>query len=245
MGKVRIPLFAHRGVSGRFPENTMEAFEASRRAGVSGIELDVQLTKDGTVVIIHDETVNCTTNGHGYVKDLTDQEIFKLDAGSWFHLNFSGAKIPTLEEFFSWAVQENNQLIINIELKNDVVNYKGLEEKVIALIEQYDLEDRIILSSFNWESLRKVRDLKPVIEIALLVKGINEEAIAEAKALYAKALHTEISFARSEYGKIACEEGLLLRIYTINDGRDIQSLPVEVDCIMTDFPERFTFKQSI
>jgi len=226
-------------VSGHFPENTMEAFEASRKAGVSGVELDVQLTQDGTVVIIHDEKVDRTTNGHGYVKDLTDQEIFTLDAGGWFHPDYSGAKIPTLEEFFSWAVQENNQLIINIELKNDIVDYKGLEEKVISLIEKYHLEDRIILSSFNWESLRKVRNLKPAIDIALLVKGIQEKAITAAKALHAKALHTEISFARSKYGKIACEEGLLLRIYTINDGIDIQSLSLKVDCIMTDFPERF------
>src|SRR5690554_3040227 len=119
-------IYAHRGSSGTYPENTMEAFEAALQEGADGIELDIQLTKDGVPVIIHDETVDRTTDGKGWVKDFTFEELQRLDAGSSFHTDYKGATIPSFEEFLQWF--SKTDLLLNVELKSGVVRYPNIEE---------------------------------------------------------------------------------------------------------------------
>ncbi|UOE55845.1 glycerophosphodiester phosphodiesterase [Bacillus sp. CMF12] len=236
----RAKVFAHRGVSGHFPENTMAAFQAALEAGADGIELDVQMAKDGKLVIIHDETVDRTTGGTGYIKDMTLEEILRLDAGSWFGDVNAGETIPDLEQLFQWAVMDGNKLLINIELKNDLIEYPGMEEKVIDLILKYGLEQRVIISSFNAESLKRVRDLNATLQTGYLIEGIPENTLEMAKKIGANSIHCEEGFALSEFGRKAKEAGFPLRVYTINDetrSRFLNKAGVEV--IMTDFPERF------
>src|SRR5690606_26780882 len=108
-----------------------------------GIELDVQMTKDHKLVVIHDETVNRTTDGRGWVKDFTLEKIKKLDASSKFKGKYGFCEIPTLEEVFEWA--KTNRLHINVELKNGLIPYKNLEEKTLELIKKYRLEERVVL----------------------------------------------------------------------------------------------------
>lgn len=236
----RPAIFAHRGASGTHPENTMAAFEAAVRLGADGIELDVQMTKDGEIVIIHDETVNRTTNGKGAIERMTYTEIAELDAGSWFHPKFAGEKILTLDEFLTWATGNNMQ--INIELKTNKVPYHGIEQKVLELIDIYNMRGRVIISSFNPNSIGRVIELDPYIAVASLVWRIPREAVAVAKKLGLTAMHTQVSFALSEYGREAIDSGMMLRLYTINDVKEwnrVKRSSVPVEAIITDFPERF------
>ncbi|MBT2688895.1 glycerophosphodiester phosphodiesterase [Bacillus sp. ISL-47] len=233
-------IFAHRGVSGHYPENTMAAFQAALEAGADGIELDVQIAKDGKLVIIHDETVDRTTNGTGCIKDLTYDEIMQLDAGGWFAAANAGETIPELETVFQWAIRDGNGLMINVELKNDRIEYQGLEEKVIELIQRYGLEDRVILSSFNAESLKRVREVHPALQTGYLITGVPEDAMRVAKKIGADSIHCEEAFALSEYGREARRAGFPLRVYTVNDETRSDFLAkAGVEVIMTDFPERF------
>ncbi|WP_046175906.1 glycerophosphodiester phosphodiesterase [Domibacillus indicus] len=233
-------IFAHRGASGTHPENTMAAFYAAVEKGADGIELDVQMTRDGEIVIIHDELVNRTTDGAGAIERMTVEEVKELDAGSWFSSSFKGEKIPTLDEFFTWA--SGNSLQINIELKTNKVPYHGIEKKVLDLIEHFDMRGRVVISSFNFDSIKRVIELDPYIAVAGLVWKIKRDALARAKDLGLTALHTQASFALSRYGKEAVENGMLLRLYTINEIKEwerIKASGIPVEAIITDYPEVF------
>lgn len=234
-------IFAHRGASGTHPENTMAAFRAAAEKGADGIELDVQMTHDGEIVIIHDETVNRTTNGRGMIEKMKMDEVAKLDAGSWFSPLFAGEKIPTLHELLAWAA--GNDLQINIELKTNKVPYHGIEKQVLDLIEFYNMRGRVVISSFNFDSIKRVIELDPYIAVAGLIWKIRRDALSKAKDLGVTALHTQASFALSSYGREAVDSGMLLRLYTINDPKEwlrIKSSGVPIEALITDFPERFS-----
>ena len=156
---------AHRGFSGKYPENTLLAFQKGIEAGADGFEFDTHLTKDGEIVIIHDERLDRTTNVQGFVKDYTLEELRKVDASKPFpECGFCG--IPTLREYFELI--RGRDLITNIELKNGIFWYEGMEEKVIAMIREYGLEERVILSSFNHRSVMKCKASAPEIRCGFL-----------------------------------------------------------------------------
>ena len=146
-------IWAHRGCSYAWPENTLQAFEAACKYNITGIELDIQLTKDNKMVVIHDETVDRTTNGTGKVKDFTLAEIKKLKIAT--HPGFLGIKkytqIPTIEEVFDLLKPhcQKKGLLINIELKNSRERYDGMEDMILALVKEQGLEKNIVYSSFN------------------------------------------------------------------------------------------------
>ena len=144
-------VFAHRGYSGKYPENTMLAFREAEKTGADGIELDVQLTKDGEIVIIHDETLERTTTGTGWVKDHTLAELKALDASIIKGTAYSPERIPTLEEYCRWV--KDTKLVTNIELKTSIVYYPEIEEKTAEMVKAFGLEDRMIFSSFNHLSI--------------------------------------------------------------------------------------------
>lgn len=197
-GKAKI--WAHRGCSMRYPENTLLAFEqAAKLNGITGIELDVQLTKDGEMVVIHDETLDRTTTGSGAVVEYTLSEIksFAITPSgkdeTYRDENGRTLTVPTLEEVFVCLKPycEKNGLKINIELKNSVVRYEGMEEKVLALVEKYELEENIVYSSFNHESVGLVKKLNPNAKTGTL-SGDMIECIAGAEKYHADALHPSI-----------------------------------------------------
>ena len=142
-------IFAHRCSKCNRPENTLAAFQDALRGKADGIELDVHLTKDDQLVVIHDEKVNRTTSGKGRVRDLRLAELKQLDAGSWFDRQFKGEAIPTLKEVLKLLNNENFTGFLNIELKTDIINYPGIEEKVVELIAQETLPFTIIYSSLT------------------------------------------------------------------------------------------------
>ena len=161
-------VYAHRGYSGKYPENTMLAFRKAAETGCDGIEMDVQLTKDGEVVIIHDERIDRTTDGTGFVRDYTLEELRKFNAGAIKGDACGFEPIPTLEEYCRWAKDQN--LVTNIEIKSGVYYYAELEEKTLALVRKYGLEKKIIFSSFNHTSIALLRRLAPEIPCGALVE---------------------------------------------------------------------------
>jgi len=152
--------FAHRGYCAKYPENTLLSFAKALETGCDGIELDTHLSADGAVVVCHDEAVDRTTNGKGLIKDMTLAQLKALDAGR-------GERIPTLDEYFDLV--EKTPVVTNIELKNSVFRYEGMEEKVIAMIRKRGLENRIIFSSFNHYSILQCKALAPEIRCGFLV----------------------------------------------------------------------------
>jgi glycerophosphoryl diester phosphodiesterase len=119
--------YAHRGASGNYPENTMLSFQKALELGASGIETDVQMTSDGKLVLIHDERVDRTTDGVGFVKDYTYSELNKLDAGSWLSSDYANEKIPNFEGFLEFI--KNTKLLLNLEIKSNIIQYPGIEKK--------------------------------------------------------------------------------------------------------------------
>jgi glycerophosphoryl diester phosphodiesterase len=233
-------IYAHRGFSGKYPENTMLAFQKAYEVGADGIELDVQMTKDEEIVVIHDERVDRTTNGIGYVKDFLYKQLRLLDAGSWFHDRFARQRIPALMEVLEWVQDLDKEIMINIELKNNAIDYPHLEEKVLKMIGQFQLEKQVILSSFNISSMLKARRLHPVIEIGTLFEGVNESAVPSAKLVNAQAIHGDLPFVLSSEGKKAAAQGMKLRVYTVNDAKVASMLRnKEISALMTDFPNEF------
>ncbi|MGM9927381.1 MAG: glycerophosphodiester phosphodiesterase [Bacillus sp. (in: firmicutes)] len=228
-------IFAHRGSSSTHPENTMSAFLEAEYVGADGIELDVQLSKDGEIVVIHDEKVNRTTNGKGFVRDLTLQQLKALNASYTFKMN--GAQIPTLEEVFSMLL--HSHMLVNIELKNSVFEYPGLEEKVIRLIHKYHFQNRVILSSFNHASLVRCFRLDPQIETAPLYRDGLYKPWVYAKAIGAMGIHPNIKVAPDKVIKNALQEGIAVRPYTINDEKKMKALfAINCSAIITDFPAK-------
>lgn len=160
-------IWAHRGCSHRYPENTITAFaRAVQIDNLAGIELDIQMTKDGEIVVIHDERVDRTTDGVGYVKDFTYAQIRKLAIEAE-----SGRKekIPSILDVFDLMQDKMEQgLMLNIELKNSKVLYKGMEEKILELITCRGLQKQIVYSSFNIESMEKLKKIHSDVSIGIL-----------------------------------------------------------------------------
>lgn len=161
-------VFGHRGASKHAPENTLGAFRLAMETGADGVEMDLQLSRDGQVVVMHDGRVDRTTNGSGRLSDLTLEEIRRLDAGSWFGPAFSAEKVPALEGVFQ---KLGNKPIYDLEIKNFRTPNNGLERKVIDLIRRFGLESRVMLSSFNPQSIRIFRRELPEAPAMLLLLG--------------------------------------------------------------------------
>ena len=166
-------IFAHRGSKGTHPENTLASFREAVLVGSDGIELDVHLTKDGQLVVVHDETVDRTTNGTGEIRNLTLAEIKAMDAGSWFKNDFAGEKIPTLDEVLHLLKELNFNGQLNIELKTDIIQYEGLVEKCLALQVTESWPFAIVYSSFNPYTLVELKKMKPNQEIGLLFESVE------------------------------------------------------------------------
>ncbi|MBV7507259.1 glycerophosphodiester phosphodiesterase [Bacillus sp. sid0103] len=225
-------IFAHRGYSASFAENTLRAFIEAANAGADGLELDVQLTKDGEIVVIHDEKVDRTTDGKGFVKDFLYKDLRKLNANKKDNII---EPIPALTEVFEWLT--TNKLLCNIELKNGLFPYKGMEEKIIKLIYKYQLVDRIIISSFNHYSIVYSFRLAPEIETApLFLEGIYMPWVY-SKAIHAKGIHPKYSTISDEVILKTIDNGIAVRPYTVNNEVDLRRL-FNINCtaLITDDP---------
>lgn len=214
----------------------MAAFRKCLELGATGIETDVQMTKDGSLVLIHDETLNRTTNGSGYVKDKTLAEILEVDAGSWFDPEFKNERIPVLEDLLD--LLQGRDTILNIELKNGIVLYPGMEEKVIAAVRDFNMSDRVIFSSFNHYSLACCKSLAPEIQTGILYMEGLYRPWDYAATLGASALHANHYAVLPEFVSEATKHGVAYHPFTVNDPARMKYLiEAGVSGIITDHPD--------
>ncbi|CAM3992072.1 glycerophosphodiester phosphodiesterase [Mesobacillus thioparans] len=230
-------ILAHRGFAAEYPENTMIAFKEAEKAGADGLELDVQMTKDGELVVIHDEKVDRTTDGTGLVMDYNYKDLRKLDARFKFKALPEKQQIPALSEVLEWLSKTG--LSCNIELKNTIVPYEGMEEKVIKMVRDYQLSDRVIISSFNHYSIVRSYMLAPEIEIApLLSEGLYMPWVY-AQSIRASGFHPHWRAAPDQIIKASLESGIEVRPYTVNKDAELERL-FRVNCsgVITDDPAK-------
>lgn len=229
-------VFAHRGASAHAPENTLASFELAARQGAPAIEFDVKLSSDRQVVIIHDQTLDRTTNGAGSVTSKPLAALRELDAGSWFSPEFHGEKIPTLDEVFE-AV--GKKVLINVELTNYATPFDGLVYEVAALIKKHGLQERIIFSSFFFTNLVIAGRLLPEVSRGQLIlegsAGWWQRAAAGWMSLNAE--HPYLTDVNAELVKKLHARGRRVHVWTVNDPEDMRRLrALGVDGIFTDDP---------
>lgn len=228
-------IFAHRGASGYAPENTLEAFRLAMEMGADGFELDVHLTRDGELVVIHDETVDRTTNGTGEVRSFTLAELKKLDASNHMEA-YRGAKIPTLGEVY--ALIADTRHIVNVEIKTDNFFYPGIEAKCLALEAEMGMEGRIIYSSFNHYTISRLRELAPDATLGLLYGSILHEPWKYAKTLGAKYLHPYVpNVFVPGLADESNRNGVGLNLWTVNDKEVMQECLKHNVGIITNYPD--------
>ena len=228
-------IFAHRGYSGKYPENTMIAFKKALECGVDGIELDVQLTKDGEVVIIHDETIDRTTTGKGFVVDYTYEELEKFDASFKFKdLGFN--KIPTLREYFQLV--KDYDIVTNVELKTGINEYLGIEEKVWELIKEYNLEKKVIISSFNHFSVMRMKKIAPQLKYGFLSEDWIIDAGKYTHSYGVQCYHPRFNNLVPDVIKELKKYNLEINTWTVNLEEDMKYLySNNIDVIITNYPE--------
>ncbi|MCA1055931.1 glycerophosphodiester phosphodiesterase [Rossellomorea aquimaris] len=243
---------SHRGASGYAPEHTLPSYELGDQMGGDYIELDLQMTKDGELIAMHDETLDRTTDGSGLVKDHTLEEIKQLDAGSWFNEahpemaneGFKGLKVQTLEEVIEHFGKNKNYYI---ETKSPEV-YPGMEEELLKILEEYNLirqngpSSRVIIQSFSEESLQKVHDLNGDIPLVQLIDYRTQATITDEELdhyhEYAAGIGMSYKKIDEEYVQKVREHDLLIHPYTVNDKEDMKRLlEWGVTGMFTNYPD--------
>lgn len=248
MSSILTSIWAHRGASGHAPENTLAAFRLAAEMGADGIELDVHLSRDGQVVVIHNGTVDARTDGHGRVCDQSLAELQALDAGSWFSPHFSGERIPTLEAVLADVGQ---RLLVNVEIKGRLAagtpTAGALEAEVVRIIQEQGMVDRVIVSSFVPGSLRRVRALDREIPLGFLYAGpVHKHLPLWVYRLFVPydALHPAFRLVDAGYVARARRHGpggsdCPLNVWTVNDEEDLCRMrDLGVAGIITNYPDR-------
>jgi len=231
-------IFAHRGARVVAPENTLPAFQKALDMNVAGIELDVHCSKDGQLVVIHDFTVNKTTNGKGRVSDFTAAELASLDAGSHLSAEFASSGVPTLHQFFDLV---GNRCRVNVEIKSEDPEGGNQVEPLVALIQKRALYDQVIVSSFNPITLLKMRYTDPKIQLGLLYETALPPHLRQAwftPIMQPEALHPYYPIIDEKLMTWAKNKGCAVNTWTVNDVTEAKRLAaLGVDVIMSDVPD--------
>ncbi|OES44606.1 glycerophosphodiester phosphodiesterase [Domibacillus iocasae] len=235
-------IYGHRGCKGTLPENTLLGFQRAIDLGVDGLEVDVHLTKDGELVVIHDETMGRTTDGTGWIGEMTYPEIQRFSAGSRFselpayEKEWDLERVPTLQELLEMLVPFEMEL--NIELKTYAIPYEGIEKRVLETVKQYGGGCKVVYSSFHLPTLTRLKELDASAQTAWLLNGSISLPGDYMKTFDFESLH----LAKDVYFAHEAEwEGLAdrLRIWTVNDPAEMAKLiEAGVKAIITDFPEQ-------
>ncbi|MGL5122791.1 MAG: glycerophosphodiester phosphodiesterase [Fusobacteriaceae bacterium] len=229
-------VFAHRGASGLFPENTLVAFKKAIEMGAKGIELDVQLSKDGVVMVMHDDTLDRTTNGKGRLEKFTLEELKKLDSGFWYSKIYSKEKIPTLEEVIK-KLPKNIKL--NIEFKPDKKNTAKIAQEVYKIVEKYNYSKQVIVSSFYHQSLLEYRKLDKSIQMGMLFEYdfINIFDYINKSGINPVSINISKDYVDEDLVKEAHSNNLKVAVYTVNENEEVIKLKkIGVDEIFSNYP---------
>jgi glycerophosphoryl diester phosphodiesterase len=233
----RVWVVGHRGAMGHCPENTLASFERGLELGADWIELDVHLSRDGELMVIHDETLDRTTNGSGLVHERTLAELKELDAGSWFGAAYVGQRIPTLGEVLDWA--NIHGVVLDIEIKNAPIYYAGIEETVVHTLDRYGMTDQAIVISFDHRAVQRVRALDSRIVTGVLYACRPVDGgIDMARSAGADALLPHYAYVTREDVRAAHEAGLAVAPWTSSDPAVLRGLiAAGVDGIGTNHPD--------
>lgn len=228
--------FGHRGYSGKYPENTLLAFQKALEAGADGIELDVQFSKDGELVVIHDERVDRTTNGTGFVRDFTLEELKGFDASFKFHEETGVVPIPTLGEVLDYV--KDKDIVTNIELKTGIFEYEGIEKAVSECVRKYNVMDKVIISSFNHFSVMRMREIDPALKCGFLFetwiidpgKYCHSHGIPCYHPMFPNLIPSVVTEVK--------QYGLEINTWTVNTIEDFERLEsLGVDVAIGNYPE--------
>ncbi|WJH32926.1 glycerophosphodiester phosphodiesterase [Paenibacillus sp. CC-CFT747] len=229
-------VIAHRGAAGEAPENTLAAFKLGLEQGCDAFELDVHLSKDGHIIVIHDGTINRTTNGTGAVADMTLEELRRYDAGSWFSEAYAGEKLPTLEEVFDLAP---SGLMINVEIKGGIG--AGMEETLVDLMRRKNRVETVVVSSFDFITLATLKKLEPTVRVGLLYDNRLEHhwKLPEAAGVETFSLHVAMRRLEAAHSADAQAHDYAVYPWTLNDETIMRkAISFGVDGIITDYPGR-------
>jgi glycerophosphoryl diester phosphodiesterase len=230
-------VIAHRGFSSQAPENTLVAIEKAIEIGADMVEIDVTVTSDGEVILLHDETLDRTTTGTGLPTDRTLTEIRQLDAGSWFAPEYAGEPIPTLAEALETV---KDRILINIEIKSEAVEH-GVVPEVAALIVEHGMLDQVVVSSFSPEALRLMKITDPtVITASLFNKDLHtgRDPLEIVLEVGSRGFNISSKRVTPEMVDRCHMHGIPVAVYTVNDEAELLRLmEIGVDAVFTDHPD--------
>ena len=232
-------IIAHRGFKKKYPENTLAAFKAAMDAGVPMIELDVTLSRDRKLVVIHDATLERTTNGHGPVPDYTLAELKQLDAGSWFHPDFADQRLPELSEVLELV---KGRVITNIEIKSNAYEpdhpSDAIEKQVVELVKQNKALDAVLISSFNADILAQILELSDRPALALISeKPADGDTIKTCERLQTFSWHPDRAVLTHQQVQLMHDAGIRVFPYNVDTLRAYrQMLAINVDGVITNNP---------
>jgi glycerophosphoryl diester phosphodiesterase len=225
-----VTISSHRGNSHIAPENTIPALESAIIAGSDYAEIDVQQNKDGTLILLHDKSLQRTAGVNEFIWELTDEQLNGLDVGSWFSLDYLNTRIPTLEEVF---IHCKDRIKLNIEIKI-TGNEQALEERLVALIEEYDYENQCIISSTNHNALRKVKGLNEDLHTGLILSAVYGNFFDKE---YVDFFSIRYNFISKDIVTSAHRAGKEVHAWTVNTMRELERMKsLKVDSIITDNP---------
>lgn len=233
-------VFAHRGASGDYPENTILAFSKALSIGVDGIELDVHKSKDGQLVVIHDEDVQRTFKGKGLIKNYTIDEIKSFMCRKFEFIERKDCKVPTLREVFELI--KNEDIILNIEAKTDLIHY-DLEKDLLDLIKEYGIEDKIFMSSFNHKCLSILQNLDNNFKYGALYEYEKDYApeanvVEHAKKLNVYSINISQELVSKEVVELAHKNGIKVFVFTVNKPNKMRKMiEFGVDGVFSDYPD--------
>ena len=234
-------VFGHRGYSGNYPENTMLAFQKAIEVGADGIELDVQFSKDGRLVVIHDETLDRTTTGQGRVKDHTLEELRTYDASYRFSGMYGFNPVPTLDEVL--AYMSDKDACTNIELKTCVYEYEGIEEAVLNCVKKHNVFEKVIISSFNHYSILRMKKLAPDLKSGFLTDCWIIDAGKYVSSQGIPCYHPNFHNLTPEITAEIKQYGLEINTWTVNTLDDFKVLEdLGIDIAIGNYPELFLKK---
>lgn len=218
----------HRGACGYAPENTLASFRKALEIGVDGVELDTHPTKDGEIIVMHDETVDRTTDGTGLIREMTLDEIKKLDAGLKFKEEFKGEKVPTLKE----ALQILKGKWVHIEIKQ-----QGIEDRVIEIVRSMGMAKKVCIVSFHQDSVKRAKEVSPEIKTGLISEKIED--LQSAIGLKADAFSLDHTVVDEKIVKEVHRHKLLLSVWTMNTEEELRRMvEMGADILVTDFPDK-------
>ncbi|EGL83152.1 glycerophosphoryl diester phosphodiesterase [Caldalkalibacillus thermarum TA2.A1] len=231
-------IFGHRGASGYAPENTLAAFELALEQGCTALELDVQLTRDEQLVVIHDFWVDRTTNGTGLVREMELEQIRQLDAGAWYDAKFAGEKIPTLEEVLNLVPEH---ILLNLELKIIPRMRGNIEQLVIDLLMSKNRQHQVIISSFDHSAIQIVQEYLPEIKTGLLLYGqlLDLPKYINANELDLFSIHPAYPYLTEHTVAVLNRLKKPIYTYTVNRSEDLGwCYQYGVDGVITDYPDQ-------